>query len=306
MNNKITIGTRGSKLSLAYSNRVKSLILKEGLIEDKNINIKIIKTSGDLFQNKKISEIGGKGLFCKEIEDELVRGKIDIAVHSLKDMESLERKELEVLAYIKRNDPRDSLISVKYKSFSEMHSGTIGSSSKRRELQLRLIKKNIKIKSIRGNIDTRIQKVIDGHYDGVVLALAGLKMLSLEKHVIEIFPLEDFLPAVGQGIIAAQCRKEDVKIKQILSKINHEETKICAITERAFLKAIGGDCETAVGGNATIEKDLIKFKVQLFSDDGKKVFNLEKKGIRNQPEHLGKLVAEEILKSAGEEFKKKI
>ena len=198
MNNKITIGTRGSKLSLAYSNRVKSLILKEGLIEDKNINIKIIKTSGDLFQNKKISEIGGKGLFCKEIEDELVRGKIDIAVHSLKDMESLERKELEVLAYIKRNDPRDSLISVKYKSFSEMHSGTIGSGSKRRELQLRLIKKNIKIKSIRGNIDTRIQKVIDGHYDGIVLALAGLKMLSLEKHVIEIFSLEDFLPAVGQ------------------------------------------------------------------------------------------------------------
>jgi len=131
-------------------------------------------------------------------------------------------------------------------------------------------------------------------------------MLGLEKHVIEIFPLEDFLPAVGQGIIAAQCRKEDVKIKQLLSKINHEETKICAITERAFLKAIGGDCETAVGGNATIEKDLIKFKVQLFSDDGKKVFNLEKKGIRNQPEHLGKLVAEEILKSAGEEFKKKI
>ena len=121
MNNKITIGTRGSKLSLAYSNRVKSLILKEGLIEDKNINIKIIKTSGDLSQNKKISEIGGKGLFCKEIEDELVDGKIDIAVHSLKDMESLERKELEVLAYIKRNDPRDSLISVKYKSFLEMN-----------------------------------------------------------------------------------------------------------------------------------------------------------------------------------------
>tara|TARA_B100001996_G_scaffold307681_1_gene249122 strand:- start:2567 stop:3487 length:921 start_codon:yes stop_codon:yes gene_type:complete len=306
MNNKITIGTRGSKLSLAYTNKVKSLILKKGLIEDKNINIKIIKTSGDLIQNKKISEIGGKSLFCKEIEDELVSGKIDVAVHSLKDMESLERKELEVLAYIERNDPRDSLISVKHKSLAEINSGIIGSGSKRRELQLKLINKNIKIKSIRGNIDTRIQKVVDGQYDAIILALAGLKMLSLEKYVIEIFPIENFLPSVGQGIIAAQCRKQDIKTKELLSKINHKETKICAITERAFLKAIGGDCETAVGGNATIEKDLIKLRVQLFSDDGKKVFDLEKKGSTNEPENLGKLVGEEILKSAGKNFKKKI
>ena len=306
MNNKITIGTRGSKLSLAYTNKVKSLIREKGLIEDKNINIKIIKTSGDLIQNKKISEIGGKSLFCKEIEDELVSGKIDVAVHSLKDMESLERKELEVLAYIERNDPRDSLISVKYKSLAEINSGIICSGSKRRELQLKLINKNIKIKSIRGNIDTRIQKVIDGQYDAIILALAGLKMLSLEKHVIEIFPTENFLPSVGQGIIAAQCRKEDIKTKELLSKINHKETKICAITERAFLKTIGGDCETAVGGNATIEKDLLKLRVQLFSDDGKKVFDLEKKGSTNEPENLGKLVGEEILKSAGKNFKKKI
>ena len=122
----------------------------------------------------------------------------------------------------------------------------------------------------------------------------------------EIFPTENFLPSVGQGIIAAQCRKEDIKTKELLSKINHKETKICAITERAFLKTIGGDCETAVGGNATIEKDLLKLRVQLFSDDGKKVFDLEKKGSTNEPENLGKLVGEEILKSAGKNFKKKI
>ncbi len=304
--NKIIIGTRGSKLSLKYAEKAKELILENTTVTEKMMEIKVIKTSGDFNQSDNISEIGGKNLFCKEIENELISNKIDIAIHALKDMGAEENNKLIVQAYIKRNDPRDALISFKYKNLSEISSGIIGSSSKRRELQLGLINPKFKIKSIRGNVDTRIQKVKDGLYEGAILALAGLKMLKMEKHIQEIFSINDFIPAIGQGIIAVQCRKNDEKIKKILEKINHTKTKICAITERSFLKTIGGDCHTAVGGHATVENDSLKLKVQLFSDDCKKVFSLEKEGNPDEPQQLGINVGMEILKKAGTNFKKKI
>tara|TARA_Y100000590_G_scaffold368777_1_gene429609 strand:+ start:4597 stop:5517 length:921 start_codon:yes stop_codon:yes gene_type:complete len=305
MSNKITIGSRGSKLSLAYANKVKNLILSASKTADKKITIETIKTSGDLFQDKKISEIGGKNLFCKEIEDKLIRKEIDIAVHSLKDMDSIETKGLIIQAYIERNDSRESFISKKYKKLSDSKGGKIGSSSRRRELQLKLFNKNIKVESIRGNIDTRIKKIENGEYDGAVLALAGLKMLNLEKYAKEIFPIKDFIPTAGQGIIAVQCREDDNNIKKILKKINHTETEICALTERSFLKTLGGDCNTAVGCSAILKKDSIEIKAQLFSDDGKKVFNVMKVGKADQPHLLGKLAGEEILKKSGSSFIKK-
>ena len=305
MNNKIIIGSRGSKLSLAYANKVKNLILSASKTADKKITIETIKTSGDLFQDKKISEIGGKNLFCKEIEDKLIRKEIDIAVHSLKDMDSIETKGLIIQAYIERNDSRESFISKKYKKLSDSKGGKIGSSSRRRELQLKLFNKNIKVESIRGNIDTRIKKIENGEYDGAVLALAGLKMLNLEKYAKEIFPIKDFIPTAGQGIIAVQCREDDNNIKKILKKINHTETEICALTERSFLKTLGGDCNTAVGCSAILKKDSIEIKAQLFSDDGKKVFNVMKVGKADQPHLLGKLAGEEILKKSGSSFIKK-
>ena len=156
MNNKITIGTRGSKLSLAYAGKVKDLILQFHTTNEDKIVIETIKTSGDLFQNKNISEIGGKNLFCKEIEDKLIKKEIDIAVHSLKDMDSVETNGLIIQAYIKRNDPRESFVSKKFEKLSDLNNGKIGSSSRRRELQLKLMNKNLKIKTIRGNVDTRI------------------------------------------------------------------------------------------------------------------------------------------------------
>ena len=305
MLNKIIIGSRGSKLSLAYANKVKDLISNIDLTAGKKITIKTIKTSGDLFQDKKISEIGGKNLFCKEIEDKLIRKEIDIAVHSLKDMDSIETKGLIIQAYIERNDSRESFISKKYKKLSDSKGGKIGSSSRRRELQLKLFNKNIKVESIRGNIDTRIKKIENGEYDGAVLALAGLKMLNLEKYAKEIFPIKDFIPTAGQGIIAVQCREDDNNIKKILKKINHTETEICALTERSFLKTLGGDCNTAVGCSAILKKDSIEIKAQLFSDDGKKVFNVMKVGKADQPHLLGKLAGEEILKKSGSSFIKK-
>jgi len=192
MNNKITIGSRGSKLSLTYANKVKNLISSFDPAIGKKITIETIKTSGDLFKDKKISEIGGKNLFCKEIEDKLIKKEIDIAVHSLKDMDSIETRGLVIQAYLKRNDPRESFVSKKFEKLSELDNAKIGSGSRRRELQLKLFNKNIKVENIRGNIDTRIKKVESGEYDGVVLALAGLKMLNLEKHTKEIFSIKDF------------------------------------------------------------------------------------------------------------------
>ena len=305
MNNKITIGSRGSKLSLAYANKVKDLISNIDSTVGKKIKIETIKTSGDLFQNKKISEIGGKNLFCKEIEDKLIKKEIDIAVHSLKDMDSIETKGLVIKAYIERNDPRESFVSKKFKKLSELNNGKIGSSSRRRELQLKLFNKNIKVENIRGNVDTRIKKVESGEFDGAILALAGLKMLNLENHVKEIFSLKDFIPTAGQGIIAVQCRESDEYISEILKKINHNETEACALAERSFLKTLGGDCDTAVGCSAILNKDNIELKAQLFSDDGNKVFNVIKIGKLNQPEALGKVAGEEILQKSGSSFVKK-
>ena len=305
MSKKITIGSRGSKLSLAYANKVKNLIVGQDKVENREILIETIKTSGDLFQNKKISEIGGKNLFCKEIEDKLIKKEIDIAVHSLKDMDSIETEGLIIQAYIKRNDPRESFVSKKYKKLSELNNAKIGSSSRRRELQLKLLNKNLKVENIRGNVDTRISKVESGEYDGAILAIAGLKILNLENYVKEIFPIEDFIPTAGQGIIAVQCRDEDENIKKILKKINHTETKICALAERNFLKTLGGDCDTAVGCSAILKEERIELKAQLFSDDGKKVFNVSKSGKINEPELLVKLVGEEILRKSENNFEKK-
>ncbi len=303
---KIIIGSRESKLSLIYANRVKSLILeKEINLSKDNVAIKTIKTSGDIFKEKKISEIGGKNLFCKEIEESLLDNKIDIAVHSLKDMESENSKNLIIGSYIKRNDPRDVFISLKHDSLKELKNNIIGSSSRRRELQIKLINKNILTKNIRGNIDTRIKKLDDGLYDGIVLALAGIKSLKLENIVKEIISSDDMIPAVGQGIVAAQCREEDQYIRKILDKIDDLQTRQCAISERSMLKTIGGDCDTAVGGLAVLIGNEIKLKAQLFSDNGNESFFYELKGKKEDAIQIGKNVGVELLKKAGSQFKKK-
>tara|TARA_B100000767_G_scaffold31945_1_gene27332 strand:- start:5222 stop:6139 length:918 start_codon:yes stop_codon:yes gene_type:complete len=303
---KITIGARGSKLSLAYAAKVKKLIIdSEPNLFNDNIEILSIKTSGDIFHDKKLSEIGGKNLFCKEIEESLITKKIDIAVHSLKDMATEEIPSLNIAAYIERNDPRDAFISSKYLNLKELKDGIIGSSSRRRDLQLKLINKDILVKNIRGNIDTRIQKLKDGLYDGIVLALAGIKTLKLEKNIKHIFSVEEMLPAVGQGIIAVQCRKSDLNIIEILKQINSEEAKQCAIAERSLLKTIGGDCDTAVGGIATIENNELTLTAQLFSDSGDEDFIYKAKGKKLDGIAIGKLVGKELLKKAGNSFKKK-
>ena len=303
---KITIGARSSKLSLAYVAKVKELLLKNNNdLKEENINFKAIKTSGDLNLNKNISEIGGKNLFCKEIEESLLKKEIDIAVHSLKDMEANENESLLIGAYLKRNDYRDVIISEKIKNISDLRNGVkIGSSSKRRELQLKKINSNISVINIRGNIDTRINKINENKLDGVILAAAGVKSLKLDKKISLIFNCEHILPAVGQGIIAVQCRKED-KIKNLIKRINDNTTSLCAIAERKMLQTIGGDCDTAIGGLAEIENHNLKLKAQLFSDSGQESFEYELTGREVDASFIGKSVGEKLLNLAGEKFKKK-
>ena len=303
---KITIGARGSKLSLAYVAKVKELLIRNNNeLSEENLDFKMIKTSGDLNSNKIISEIGGKNLFCKEIEESLMKKEIDVAVHSLKDMESTENDKLLIGAYIRRNDFRDAIISDKIKNINDLTDGVkIGSSSRRRELQLKKINKKISVINIRGNIDTRINKIAENNLDGVILAAAGVKSLQLNKKISFIFECDHVLPAVGQGIIAVQCRKDD-KIKNLIEKINDNRTSLCAIAERKMLQTIGGDCDTAIAGLAEITNNNLKLRAQLFSDNGEESFEYELIGKDIDASSIGKSVGEQLLKLAGEKFKKK-
>jgi hydroxymethylbilane synthase len=304
---KITIGARGSKLSLAYVEKVKNLILEKSKdLNNGDFVIKTIKTSGDIHSDIKLSEIGGKNLFCKEIEENLLENNIDIAVHSLKDMESEQNESLMIGAYIKRNDPRDVLICNKIKNFNELSKGAkIGSSSRRRELQLKKINKNVSVLNIRGNIDTRIKKIEGQKLDAIVLAAAGVKSLNLENKIGLVFDVNEILPAVGQGIIAVQCRKDDGLIKDTIKKINDTETSLCAIAERKMLQTIGGDCETAVGGLAEITNNNLILKAQLFSDEGNESFDYKFTGRDVDAANIGKTVGEKLLNLAGKKFKRR-
>ncbi len=301
---KFIIGSRGSKLSLAYSSYVKNLLVKSNPeFNDSSIDIKIIKTSGDIFQNKKISEIGGKGVFCKQIEEELLESKIDLAIHSLKDLPTQMTDGLCVNAVVKRNDPRDAFLCCSNKSFKELKpKSKIGTSSFRRCAQLNLLRNDLEIVAMRGNIDTRITKLKNKEYDAIVLSLAGIQMLNLIDQVKEVFTIEQMLPAIGQGAIALQCKKDDQKTLNILKPINDKETYYCIQAERALLEAIGGDCDTAIGGIAKLSNGTISLKSELFSNDGKKKFEFRSSGHFKNAKEIGYRVGNELLKKAGPNF----
>ena len=303
---KILIGSRGSKLSLAYSNHVKKLLIKfNSQFNDNSIEIKIIKTSGDIFQNKKISDIGGKGVFSKQIEEELLDLKIDLAVHSLKDLPTKMTSGLCVNAVVKRNDPRDAFLSYSSKSFNDLKpQSKIGTSSFRRQAQLKLLRNDVSTVATRGNIDTRIKKLKNGEFDAIVISLAGIEMLNLGNEVKEIFTTEQMLPAIGQGAIALQCKEDNAKILDVLKTINDKETYYCIQAERALLEAIGGDCDTAIGGLAELSNEKIKLKSELFSNDGKKRFEYQSSGNFNEAKEIGYKVGKELLKKAGSDFTK--
>ena len=291
---KLVIGSRVSKLALIYAERVKDKISKKYC---NKIEIKTIKTLGDENQKDRLSEIGGKGLFSKKIEIELIENKIDLAVHALKDMPSIETEELTTNCFLERNFPNEILISKNNIKLDELNPKSIvGTSSLRREYQLKQKRDDLVFKLIRGNVDTRIKKLNDGLYDAIILSKAGVHSLKLNKYVTEEFSIEDIIPSVGQGIIAVQCRKNDEEMIELLKKIDHKETHICATTEREVLKTLEGDCETAIGVISFIDGEKIKLIAELFSIDGKERYFLKSSKELHLAKELGRDVGE-ILKN---------
>ena len=297
MSKKIIIGSRGSKLALLYAQKVRDKIIKNTDFKDQDIFIKKITTKGDEFQDVRLSEFGGKGLFSSNIEKELKHKNIDIAVHALKDMPAFETQGLVTDAFLERNDPREILITSNKKRLSELKANSvIGTSSFRREYQIKKIRSDVKCKLIRGNVDTRLKKLKDGLYDAIILSYAGIKFLEFDSEISEIFSPEKIIPSAGQGIIALQCRKEDKKTISILKNINHNETFMRAHSERNVLKVLEGDCKTAVGAYSKIEGGKIILEAELFSLDGLERFYEKKTGKVEDYSEIGIEVGE-ILKS---------
>lgn len=305
MKKKILIGSRGSKLALIYAQIAKDKIIENTNLNNEDILIKKITTKGDQVQDVRLSDVGGKGLFSSNIEKELQNKTIDIAVHALKDLPAIETKGLIINSFLERNDPREILITNNKKNFKELSANSIiGTSSYRREFQIKKIRKDINCKLIRGNIDTRIQKLNDKLYDGIILSYAGIKSLKIDNQISDIFSVEDIIPSAGQGIITLQCRQDDKEIISILEKTNHKETCLRANAERNVLKILEGDCDTAVGVHAKLEGDKITLEAELFSLDGSKRFYEKKSSMIENAKELGNEVGH-ILKIKSNNIYKK-
>jgi len=298
---KIIIGSRGSKLALIYAERARAKILKFC----PEVEIKKITTTGDISQKDRLSEIGGKGLFSKQIENELLNEKIDIAVHALKDMPSDETEDLLINCFLERNDPREVLISHNNDLIKDLKPNSIvGTSSFRREFQLKKIRSDLDYKLIRGNVDTRIKKLNEKLYDAIILSYAGIQSLKLDKNISQIFSTREIIPSVGQAVVALQCRKNDYEIIKLLDKVNHKLTNICIIAERQFLKVLEGDCETAVGAIANLVGDQINLEAELFSIDGKQRFYHKASKNINYSSELGREVGEILKKESNNSYKR--
>ena len=302
---KIIIGSRGSKLALLYAQKAKDVIINNSNISGENIVIKSITTKGDQFKDTRLSEFGGKGLFSSNIEKELQDKSIDIAVHALKDLPAIETDGLITDAFLERNDPKEILISKDKKKLKELDSKSIvGTSSYRREFQIKKIRPDINCKLIRGNVDTRIKKLKEGLYDAIILSHAGIKYLQFENEISEIFKIEEIIPSVGQGIIALQCREDDKETISLLKKINHEETYKRAHAERNILKVLEGDCETAIGAHSIIDGENIIVEAELFSLDGSKRFYEKKIEKIDKFREIGKKIGEILKTKSNNSYKR--
>ena len=299
---KIIIGSRASKLALVYAERVKKEITQ---FYSNEIEIKKILTSGDENQKDRLSDIGGKGLFSKKIEIELLENKIDLAVHALKDMPSIETEGLTTNCFLKRNFPNEILISRNNVKFNELTSNSVvGTCSYRREYQLKQKRKDLIFKLVRGNVDTRIKKLNEGLYDAIILSKAGVDSLNLSNYITEEFSTEDIIPSVGQGVIAVQCRSNDIEMIEFLKKINHEETFNCVIAEREILKTLEGDCETAVGAISFLEGKKITLVSELFSFDGKERYFFKSSKELHMAKELGRSIGKILKDKSKGNYKK--
>lgn len=296
---KIRIGTRTSKLALSQVAEVHLLLAD--YFPDLKIEIVPITTSGDKIQDQNLAEIGGKGLFIKELEEALIQDKIDIAVHSAKDVPPVIDSETELAAFTSRFDCRDCFVSEKFKKFEDLPKGaTLGTSSARRKAMLLRRRPDLKIINFRGNVDTRLRKLEENIADATILAVCGLERLGKEKVIKKIFDKNEMLPSGGQGSLAVQIRKSAQDIKKIVQKINDEKAMIEVKCERAFLRELGASCSTPVGVNAEIKDEKLTLRTQLLSFKGDEIFetNSSSKADLKSGVELGAAAAKDVKKNA--------
>jgi hydroxymethylbilane synthase len=296
---RIRIGTRGSPLALAQAHEVKDrIITAHGLAEDA-VTIHVIKTTGDRVLDRPLSEIGGKGLFTKEIEEALLANEIDVAVHSMKDMQTALPDGLVIGAVLPREDPRDAFISVRHESFDTLpKNAVVGTSSLRRKAQLLHARPDLQVVEFRGNVQTRLRKLQEGVAEGTFLAVAGLKRLGLLEWIKSPVATEHMLPAVAQGVIGLEIRENDTAVAPIVSALNDGVTAWAVAAERAFLERLEGSCRTPIAGHGVVDGDRLSFRGELLSPDGAECHVVARVGSVANARELGLSAADEILSQA--------
>ena len=291
---KIKIATRRSPLAIWQAEYVKKELIRNH--SDIEIQIVRIQTEGDRFLDAPLFDIGGKGLFIKELEEALLSKNADIAVHSMKDVIVELPKGLEISVIMKREDSHDVLISNQYNSISEIPgNSTVGTSSLRRQSQLKQVNSNILFEGLRGNVETRIGKLDDGKYDAIILAAAGIIRLGLAERITEFISFSHVLPAVGQGAIGIECRTNDETTQQLIAPLNDKYTSLCVLTERAFSRRLNGGCQLPIASHAVIENNQIKVDGLVARLDGSKVIRLQKIGELEDADKIGSSLAEALL-----------
>jgi hydroxymethylbilane synthase len=299
----LRIGTRGSPLALAQARQVRERLAAAHGLDAERIELKIIKTTGDMIHDRPLSEVGGKGLFTKEIEEALLAGTIDLAVHSAKDMPTVLPQGLGIAAVLPREDARDAFISRKAKSLRELPRGAVvGTASLRRQALVKRLRPDLGVVSFRGNVETRLRKLDAGEVDATLLALAGLKRLGLAESATALLPVDEFPPAVGQGIIALEARADDSEALAALAAINHLDSLTALAAERAFLAVLDGSCRTPIAGHAVISAGRVRFRGLIARPDGSEVHETQREGAVAEAFALGEDAGRELKARAGPDF----
>jgi hydroxymethylbilane synthase len=299
----LRLGTRGSPLALAQAHAVRRLLAAAHGVAETTIDIVVIRTSGDRIQDRPLAEVGGKGLFTKEIEEALAGDAIDVAVHSAKDMPTVLPDGLGLAACLPREDVRDVFISRKAPSFGELAPGSVvGTASLRRQALARRLRPDLKVVPFRGNVETRLRKLGDGEVDATVLALAGLKRLGLTHVATDVMAVEDFLPAVGQGAIALEARVDDGRTKNLLDRIDHADTVTALLAEREFLAVLDGSCRTPIAGYATIADGTLRFRGMILRPDGSETHETTRTGPATEAARIGAAAGHELKERASADF----
>ena len=301
--NVLKIGTRGSPLALAQAVETRDRLMAAHGLPQEAFSIEAIATTGDRIQDRPLSEVGGKGLFTKEIEDALLSGRIDIAVHSSKDMATRLPDGLVLAAFLPREDARDAFIGRTAATLADLpHGALVGSSSLRRQALIGRARPDLRVEMFRGNVQTRLRKLADGQVDGTILALAGLRRLDLQHVATHVMPLDVFPPAPGQGAIGIEARVGDDRAEALLAPLQHWPTAWALLCERAFLAALNGSCRTPIAGHAVLEGDRLRFEGLVLSPDGKEAHQAHAAGPARDAEALGRAAGAEVRARAGAAF----